>query len=159
QLERAVASAADRSVKRLLVERVHGEESNAHARDRGGRPLDRRLDVQQLGIDEYGAPAAGELLREREASREQELEPDLVDAGAVAERLDQRARFIDARHVEGNDQPAFGFAHGRVSYSVLAGVVEHIPNLRGPARTSRSQSISGRPARTPSSEVTCPGFC
>ena len=45
-------------------------------------------------------------------SREQQLEPDLVDADAVAERLDQRFGLFDARHVERHDQSVAGKRHG-----------------------------------------------
>ena len=45
-------------------------------------------------------------------SAEQQLEPDLVDADAVAERLDQRFGLFDARHVERHDQSVAGKRHG-----------------------------------------------
>ena len=62
KLERAVAASAHRGVERLAVERVHGEKLGAGARDRRGGALDRRLDVEQLRVDEHSAPARRELV-------------------------------------------------------------------------------------------------
>ena len=60
-------------------------------RDRGGRALDRRLDIGAASRRRRrGRPWRASSLGERKAAGEQQLEPDLVDADAVAERLDQR---------------------------------------------------------------------
>src|SRR5262245_1436155 len=111
KLEPAVTPSAHGRLERLGVERMHGEEGRARARDRRGRPLDRRLDVGELGIDEDRAAFPRQLLGERKSATEQKLEPDLVNADAVAERLDQRPRLFDARHIEGDDQPVLGLYH------------------------------------------------
>ena len=50
---------------------------------------------------------------ECKSATEQKLEPDLVNADAVAKRLDQRSRFFDARHIEGDDKPVLGLHHDR----------------------------------------------
>ena len=134
QLERAIASAPHSCVERLAVERMHGEELGAGRSDRGGRALDRRLDVEQLGIDEHRPAGRRQLLRQGEAASEQELEPDLVDADAVLERADQLARLGDARHVERDDQLFSTKCHA-------------------------DQSICGTVERVTDMVVTRPGFC
>ena len=75
----------------LRSTRMHREELRAGARDRRGGALHRRLDIEQLRVDEHGSAARGELAREREPTGEQQLEPDLVDADAVPKLLDQRS--------------------------------------------------------------------
>ena len=66
QLERAVAAPAHRGVERLAVERMHGEELGAAAGDGRGGALDRRFDVEQLGVDEH-RPAASRQARDASA--------------------------------------------------------------------------------------------
>jgi hypothetical protein len=61
---------------------MHGEELRAGACDRGGGALDRRLDIEQLRIDEDAAPARRKLACERKAAGEEQLEPNLVNADA-----------------------------------------------------------------------------
>ena len=129
QLELAVAPAAHRGIERLPVDGMHGEELRAGARDRSGGALDRRLDIEQLRVEEHTAPARRELGRERHAAGEHELEPDLVDADAVAERLDQRAGLLGARHVERHDQP-------------VAGVLHHAGNLLAATASASTTPVS-----------------
>ena len=56
---------AHRGIERLAVERMHREEIRADARDRRGGALDRRLDIEQLRVDE-------DAITPRYAARSQE---------------------------------------------------------------------------------------
>src|SRR3990172_7773828 len=108
QLQCAVSPAADGRVERLAIERMHRQERCPAPGDRCGRALDGRLDVEQLGIDEYGTAVACQLLRQLEPAGKQKLEPDLVDANAVAERLDKSFRLFEGWHVERHDEAVAG---------------------------------------------------
>ncbi len=49
-----------------------------------------------------------ESARQLEAAGEQQFEAELVEADRIAERGDEALRFLDRRHVEGDDQAVFG---------------------------------------------------
>src|SRR5262245_58888287 len=120
KLEPAVTPSAHRRLERLGVERMHDEEGRASAYDGRGRPLNRRLDVGELGVNEDRATFPRELLGERKSATEQELKPDLVNADAVAKHIDQRPRLCDARHIERDDQPVLGLSHDANFLSAMA---------------------------------------
>ncbi len=66
QLQRAVSPAAHRRIECLAVERMHGEKRRPAPRDGGGGALDRRFDVEQLGVDEHRASHLDQLLSQLE---------------------------------------------------------------------------------------------
>src|SRR5512143_2495495 len=73
---------------------------------------------------------SGKLLCQGKAARKQELEPDLVDTDAVAEPIDKRARLLDARHVERDDEPAACLSHAWRS-GIVMGTCLFVPPQTG----------------------------
>src|SRR5262249_55876271 len=120
KLERRDAPAAHRGCDGLAIHGMHGEERGAALRDGCRRALDGGLDIEELCVDKHRAAHLRELMHEREAAREQELEPDLVDANAVTELVDQILGIVEARHIERDNQAVAGEGHERNFFAAMA---------------------------------------
>ncbi len=71
---------------------MNGEEVDPELGRVGNRTLDGIADVQQLHVEEHVLVLALEIARQIEPTREQELEPDLVERNRIAKLDDKPAR-------------------------------------------------------------------
>src|SRR5688572_8951231 len=92
---------------------MHREERGAAAGEVAHRAAHGLRDVVELQVGKDLVSARGKPRDELEgAGAAEELEADLVEARGVAELLDQRARLLGRRHVQGNDEPLRGGDRG-----------------------------------------------
>ena len=118
--------------------------------DGGRRLLDRGADVVQLPVEEHRAAAGGEVARHRHAVARQELQPDLVGAHRLAQRLDHGLRGGAVGQVQRDDQAGVG-GHGRRVPEVAGDDRSPmLPRLDATAELGRA-AWARRPSRSTSS--------
>ena len=88
-----------------MIVTVHGEEGGSGGGGAAGCPLDGVLDIKQLEIEKHLLALAGELAGKIETATHDELEPDLIEADRLTELLHQLPSFLEARTIEGDNQP------------------------------------------------------
>ena len=107
RLERGVAPGGDRSAHRLRVG-VDGEEGHAERHDALHRAGDGVVDVEKLGVEEDLLAGHREVAGEVDAAGIDELQPDLVEADAVAEPRHHGLGGAGLGQVERDDQAVIG---------------------------------------------------